>query len=231
MACANTEIQSLPLVQVKSETAKISKICKDLNLACAEGASIWKVKASIDTKYYLLDPSLQLIELNKQNNHFKVLNHWNFKTYQHSSKSVDDEDLESYSTEIYPALYPLNADKFAVALVKQYSRAYSGGGKGEHIADFLMLDTNGQYRKALSKIPFYSYEAIRACFSEKDYKTSPHCHDESGSTLSIQFNDIGQPYYQWILNYTDYYWDAFKAEKFKRIEKHSETVMPFAKGN
>ena len=231
MAFAHAEIKSLPLVQVKSETAKVKKICSSLKIECSDEASIWKIMASTDSKYYLIDRSLQLVELNKTNHTFKMLNRWNFSLYEHSSKTQPDDDLDSFGTEIFPALYPLNHDKFAVAIVKQYGRAYSGGGKGEHIADFVMLEPNGQYRTALAQIPFYSYEAIRACFSEAQYKTSPHCHDESGSTLSIDFKDIGQPYYQWTLNYTDYNWDAFKAEKFKRIEKRSEVVMPLGKEN
>ncbi len=54
---------------------------------------------------------------------------------------------------------------------------------------------------------------IRACFSEQDYKKSPHCHDEKWMTLNIRFKDIGQSYYLWQLNYKNYSWDAFKSKK------------------
>ncbi len=161
------------------------------------------------------------------NNQYKLLNAWSFIQYIHSSHDSGDGELADYGTEIFPAFYPLNREKQAIAIVKQYGTGYSGGGKGEDIADFLMLEPRGQFKIALSNVAFYSYEMIRACFSEKDYKTSPHCHDESGSTLSIGFKNVGKPYYQWTLNYTDFIWESDKSEKYKKIEKHSEVVMPF----
>jgi len=39
---------------------------------------------------------------------------------------------------------------------------------------------------------FSSSKMIRACFSEQEYKKSPHCHDETWMTLNIRFKDIGQ---------------------------------------
>jgi len=38
-------------------------------------------------------------------------------------------------------------------------------------------------RAAYEDIPFWCSQMIRACFSEKEYKTSPHCHDETVGTL------------------------------------------------
>ena len=92
-----------------------------------------------------------------------------------------------------------------------------------------MLEPEGKFKTALVEIPFYSYEMIRACFSEKDYKISPHCHDESGSTLSILFKDVGKPFYQWTLNYTDFTWESSKPEKSKTITKSRVVAMPFEK--
>ncbi len=221
------EIKTIPWVKVKAETAQAKVICSTLNLHCGENLSVWKKKASTDDKLYLIDETPQLFELSKVNNQYKLLNRWNFKSYTHSSHDSGDDDLADFGTEIFPAFYPLNREKRAIAIVKQYGTGYSGGGKGEEVADFLMLESNGQFKMALSNVAFYSYEMIRACFSEKDYKTSPHCHDESGSTLSIGFKDVGKPYYQWTLNYTDFTWESDKSEKYKKIEKNSVIVMPF----
>ena len=226
-AFAVEAIQAVPLVKLKSESLQLKKICADLNLTCSEGANLWKKKASQDGKVYLIDSTPQLIELIQDKKHYKVVNAWNFKNYQHHNKNSKDGELGDYGTGIFPAFYPLNRQKFAIAIVKHWGTGYSGGGKGEQFADFVMLEPKGVYKLALPDVPFYSYEMIRACFSEKDYKTSPHCHDETGSSLSIQFKDIGKPYYQWALNYTDFTWEAFKPEKDKVVEKHREVVMPF----
>ena len=220
-------IQAVPLVKLKSESLQLKKICADLNLTCTEGANLWKKKAANDGKVYLIDSTPQLIELVKNKKSYKVADAWNFKNYQHHNKNSEDGELGDYGVELFPAFYPLNRQKFAIAIVQHWGTGYSGGGKGEQFADFVMLEPKGKYQLALPNVPFYSYEMIRACFSEKDYQTSPHCHDESGSSLSIQFKDVGKPYFQWTLNYTDFTWEAFKPERDKVVEKHREVVMPF----
>lgn len=226
-AFAVDAIQAVPLVKLKSESLQLKKICASLNLTCSEGANLWKKKAANDSKVYLIDSTPQLIELVKNKNSYKVADTWNFKSYQHHNKNSEDGELGDYGVELFPAFYPLNRQKFTIAIVQHWGTGYSGGGKGEQFADFVMLEPKGAYKLALADVPFYSYEMIRACFSEKDYKTSPHCHDETSSSLSIQFKDIGKPYYQWILNYTDFTWEAFKPEKDKVVEKHRVVVMPF----
>jgi len=226
---AKDHIQAIPLVKLKIESEQLSKICDGLNLKCADGAALWKKKSARDSQVYLIDDSQQLIQLEQIQNRYKIIDQWNFKNYVHHSQQSFDDDLADYGTEIFPAFYPLNRDKVAVALVKQYGAGYSGGGRGVHVADFLMLEPEGKFKTALVEIPFYSYEMIRACFSEKDYKISPHCHDESGSTLSIQFKDVGKPFYQWTLNYTDFTWESGKPEKSKTITKSRVVAMPFEK--
>lgn len=221
------ELKAIPWVKVKSETDHAKKICSTLKIQCGQDISVWKKKNSTDSKLYLTDETPQLVELSKVDKQYKLLNSWNFKNYQHHSKNSTDDELADFGTEVFPAFYPLNRQNYAIALVKHWGTSYSGGGRGEEIADFLMLESNGQFKTVLAEIPFYSYEMIRACFTEKDYKTSPHCHDESGSTLSIQFKDVGKPHYQWALNYIDFTWDASKSEKFKKIKRHSDVVMPF----
>ncbi|RZG72308.1 hypothetical protein [Acinetobacter sp. WCHAc060025] len=220
------EIKVTPWVKVKAETGHVKYICNTLSLKCGNHVDVWKKKASTEDKLYLTDDTPQLFELSKVNNQYKLINSWRFDHYRHSSQHSPDDEMADYGTEIFPAFYPLNQKNFSIALVKKWGTSYAGGGRGEQIADFLMLEPNGKYKVALNDVAFYSYEMIRACFSERDYKISPHCHDESGSTLSIQFKDVGKPYYQWTLNYTDFTWESFKPEKAKKIEKYREVVMP-----
>ena len=78
---------------------------------------------------------------------------------------------------------------------------------------------------------FYSSEMIRACFSQQEYITSPHCHDEAGTMLNIKFLDTGLNYFRWILNYKDYSWASHTSEKKKIIKKYSEMIIPFQNSN
>lgn len=54
------------------------------------------------------------------------------------------------------------------------STAYSGGGRQENYADFLLLDDDGSYNVAFKDIPFSSSEMIRACFSAEEYARKLH---------------------------------------------------------
>ncbi len=119
------------------------------------------------------------------------------------------DDLGPNGLKIFPALYPLNKNEYAIAVLNTWFTGYSGGGRFEENADFIELKPKGKYQVALKDINFSTSEMIRACFSEQDYKKSPHCHDEKWMTLNIRFKDIGQSYYLWQLNYKNYSWDAF----------------------
>ncbi|CAA2102829.1 hypothetical protein [Variovorax paradoxus] len=89
-----------------------------------------------------------------------------------------------------PALYPLADGKWAVAVLQTASEMYSGGGASFDTADFVPLEDG----KAVHEdIPFSCYKMIRACFSEKDYKTSKHCHDESNGSLRIVYGAAAKP--------------------------------------
>jgi len=203
------QIKAIPWVKMNTETAQVTHICQALKISCTNNAEVWKKKTIKDNHLYLIDKTPQLIEFVKENNQYVMLNSWNFKHYQHHSKSPMDEVLSSDGIRIYPAFYPLNRQKFAIAVVKRWSVSYSGGGRLEEIADFVMLEPNGVYKLALADTPFHSYERIRACFSQEEYESSTDCHDESSSNLSIEFKNIGKTYYQWILNYNDLSWEAF----------------------
>ncbi len=229
-ALATEKITAKPLIKITLARNVINKICNSLTHGCGQDdANIWQIKNSKDQIYYLIDETPQLVKLQKIASDYKIIDQWYFKDYQHSQKGTGDDDLAEGGLRIFPAFYPLNKNEDAIAVLNTWFTSYSGGGRGEEVADFVQLQPKGRYRRAVKSVPFYSYEMIRACFSEKDYKNSPHCHDESGSTLSIQFKDVGKPFYQWTLNYTNFSWDAFKPEKDKSIEKSREVVMPFEK--
>lgn len=91
-------------------------------------------------------------------------------------------------------LYPLGEGRWAVAVLLSVSESYSGGGAGFQRADFVPLDgAIGEVPASRADIPFFCTKTVRACFSEKEYRTSPHCHDESDGSLRIGYGAPAAP--------------------------------------
>ena len=112
---------------------------------------------------------------------------------------------------LYPALYPLAADKVAVAVLAEENNYFSGGGSRYQVADFYTLPPPdaapapvGEYRN----MPFFMDELYRACFSEQDYARSPHCHEENSGILRLSISAPGgrQQPYRWHLRWEEKYW-------------------------
>lgn len=100
-----------------------------------------------------------------------------------------------------PALYPLAEGRWAVAVQQTVTEGYSGGGASFSTADFVPLEGGPAVQAG---IPFSCSKMVRACFSEKEYKTSKHCHDESFGSLRIAYGEpakAGGPYawqFMWL---------------------------------
>lgn len=100
-----------------------------------------------------------------------------------------------------PALYPFAEGQWAAAVLRTVSEGYSGGGASFSKADFVPLEGT---RIVAEGIPFSCSKMVRACFSEKEYRNSKHCHDESSGSLRIAYGEPrrpGEPYrwqYTWV---------------------------------
>jgi hypothetical protein len=59
---------------------------------------------------------------------------------------------------------------------------------------------------------------VRACFSEKEYRTSPHCHDESTGSLRIAYAAPSKPSgdYGWSYTWRQSDWAAHKPARATR---------------
>ncbi len=96
-----------------------------------------------------------------------------------------------------------------MAVVATAHESYSGGGAAFEVADFLVLEPRKNdeweksgYRALYYTVPFNCNKMTRACFSENDYNTLPHCHEELFGNLTIRFTNAegGKTGWQFIWN-------------------------------
>ncbi|NUG24362.1 hypothetical protein HUN15_16380, partial [Acinetobacter lactucae] len=88
---------------------------------------------------------------------------------------------------IFPKLFPLTQQRYAIAIIDQFSEMYSGGGANIERASFYELEESGNERLFIKNYPFSFSRMIRACFSEQDYESSKgNCHDEDSLSLDIR---------------------------------------------
>lgn len=124
-----------------------------------------------------------------------------FSDYAQALKKDGDASRSEARLSLAPALYPVAEGRWAVAVLQTVSEGYSGGGASFDTADFVPLEGGKAVQEG---IPFSCSKMIRACFSEKEYKTSKHCHDESFGSLRIAYGETfkpGAPYdwqYTWV---------------------------------
>lgn len=134
-----------------------------------------------------------------------------FTGYRHSQ--ADDSDAR---LSLAPALYPLAEGRWAVAVVSTVREMYSGGGANFGTADFVPLDVPVPGAKAAhASVPFSCSKMVRACFSEKEYKTSAHCHDESEGSLRIAYDAPARAggAYAWRYTWRQSEWPAHRPER------------------
>ncbi|CAN5545750.1 hypothetical protein BH10PSE4_BH10PSE4_45100 [soil metagenome] len=120
---------------------------------------------------------------------WRVKDRWSLGDY--APIADDDAGDRAVPPHLFPALYPLGPGDWGVALLRGRSEMYSGGGASVETADFISLKAIAASARAARPVyggvPFSCSKMIRACFSERDYKTSKHCHDESTGGLRIRY--------------------------------------------
>jgi hypothetical protein len=130
---------------------------------------------------------------------------YEFPAYAESVRKEDNAGAPETRLSLAPALYPLAEGKWAVAVLQTVSEMYSGGGASFDTADFVPLEDG---KAVHEEIPFSCFKMIRACFSEKEYKTSRHCHDESNGSLRIAYGEAAKPggLYDWQYTWLQTEW-------------------------
>jgi len=110
----------------------------------------------------------------------KLTNQWRIQL-------APSEEMERTSQYIFPKLFPMTENRYAIAQIDTFSEMYSGGGAGIERANFYELKDSGQTHRFIENYPFSFNRMIRACFSERDYETSKgKCHDEDSLSLDIR---------------------------------------------
>lgn len=218
-------IKPIALIELKKDSGQYVSICKAIESECKVGTTIWKEKKSNDD-FYLMPSKLNFVKVKKNGDRYSKVIMWDFSKDNNDVGTVDDE-LTKDDVYIYPALYPLNKTKLAIALVSKWSTSYSGGGREEEYANFMMINDDGSYRLAFKSVPFSSKEIIRACFTEDDYAKKSHCHDENWSILNLKITDEKKEFYSWKFIIKSYSWAAFKDKASAQVKTSEIVAYPF----
>ncbi len=216
---AQEPIQAIRLKEIKDidklDPNWIMGLCNLPGLTCSkvDVPRLFERKLKSGVEYYATLEGLSLARLAmKAPGQWQLLNLWRFADYPLVPRK--DEEAGSYSQiDMHPALYPIGPDLWAIAVLKSQRESYSGGGAEFVTADFVALDPKvtevREAQRIFGAVPFSCSKMIRACFSEKEYKTSPHCHDESDGHLTLKFTPsaAGQAY-DWTATWHDTSWPS-----------------------
>ena len=130
---------------------------------------------------------------------------WDFHAYVHSKPPVSDLGSPE-PLRLQSALSPVGTAGWAVALVSHSRETYSGGWASFLVADFVPLDAPD--RVLYAAVPFSCSKVVRACFSEREYRRSHHCQDESNGHLTIR---VGQGDAGWTFMWHETDWPAHRS--------------------
>ena len=213
----------------------VATVCAQLAVPCSPSSTkAWVQAQRSDSSLYLTDTStLMMVILDTttpaDTQRAQV---WMLGGLQHSRS--DSDGLTAHGLEIYPALYPLpqsTEGTFAIAVVAANSEMYSGGGAFFSVADFVALHTKPAeiglaWSRAYSAVPFSCSKMVRACFAEKEYKNSRHCHEEYDGTLQIVLPAAASKRKDWAFVWRENEWPAHVA-KSKTKSTRTKFTLPF----
>jgi hypothetical protein len=215
------EARAVPLVEIAKTAVPDRgwprKVCELASASCGspdqpgdadEAPSLYRAKNDAPGTYYAILPGPQLLKVSFASAAgWKVVQQWDFSDYQPADRV--EGDGKPPPLRIYPALYPLGGERFAVAVLAGWSESYSGGGGGWENADFVELRPNGGHARTprVSKLPFSCSKQIRACFTEHDYQHSPHCSEDFDGSLRLRFvPGASAGNLDWIATWKESHW-------------------------
>ena len=188
----------VPLQHAKNlqTNSSLKKMCAALNTPCKPSTTqIYRDPDSPKSYVWLIDESKPMLaKLATGQPQPLVLIEMDFKGHIHSAPFSQPNEEPMV---IDPALYLTPTGDKAVAVLISQRTGYSGGGKMDTLADFIILSTSRlrleagvNYPAIYQSVPFESSAIIRACFTKEEYADSQKqkrrsCHDKYSDELHI----------------------------------------------
>jgi len=183
LSCSTISVFAAPLQILEFKKGQLSsteqsQLCEQIKDLCQQGAP-WRSLKTPDQNLWILSSRNDIAQFKATSTGFKLVSKWNIVT-----TGSEDGFNKQY---IFPKLFPLTQQRYAIAIIDQFSEMYSGGGAGIERASFYELQESGNERSFIKNYPFSFNRMIRACFSEQDYESSKgNCHDEDSLSLDIR---------------------------------------------
>lgn len=195
----------LNLTKFKATPTQRQSLCKQVPSSCNDqNWQLYQVQQQAQSFYAI--SGLKLYQFNQNNKSLALINQWDFSKAEPKSVTThwttDEDPGISDIRHLYPALFKISEQNYAIALIQSFRESYAGGAMTEEVADFFELQTDRRYQLQFSNIPFSVSRLIRACFSAEQYERAgdEHCHDEESLVLNIRY----QKPYQWQMKYHYY---------------------------
>lgn len=158
--------------------AEQKQLCTQLSALCQQSEKWRSLKTADGHLWILLNGDIAQFSVSASE--VKLLQQWQIEL-------AKPEHDGSNTQFVFPKLFPMTQNRYAVAVIDRYSEMYSGGGAGVERASFYELKDSGKTQSFIQNYPFSLNRMIRACFSEQDYERSKgHCHDEDALSLDIR---------------------------------------------
>lgn len=155
-----------------------TQLCKQVKDWCQQQTQ-WRSLKTADQNLWILSSRNNIAQFKPSPMGFKLIRKWSIVTVE--------SEAGNHKQYIFPKLFPLTQQRYAIAIIDQFSEMYSGGGAGIERASFYELEDAGNERLFIKNYPFSFSRMIRACFSEHDYENSKgKCHDEDSLSLDIR---------------------------------------------
>ncbi|ENX11970.1 hypothetical protein F895_03475 [Acinetobacter sp. CIP 64.2] len=181
--CLSASVLAAPLQILEFKKGQLSateqtQLCEQVKELCQRKPQ-WLSLKTPDQSLWLLSEG-NIAQFSHSNSGFKVLTQWQIPL-------APAEEMARSKQFIFPKLFPMDQNRYAVALIDTLTESYSGGGASVERASFYELQNSGQTHRFIENYPFNFSRMIRACFSEQDYENSKgKCHDEDGLSLDIR---------------------------------------------
>ncbi|WP_374572369.1 hypothetical protein [Acinetobacter sp.] len=182
-AAASSAACAAPLQILAFEKAQLSpseqkQLCAQAKALCEQRGQ-WRSLKTADQSLWLLSGG-DIIRLNASAAGFKLAGQWHLDI-SHQAQGASNGQF------IFPKLFPMAQNRYAIAVIESFSEMYSGGGAGIERASFYELKDAGNAHQFIQNYPFSLNRMIRACFSEQDYASAKgNCHDEDRLSLDIR---------------------------------------------